>query len=68
MHKDAQRRYASVDALIRDLDNYADGPAARGPADTWRYRTGKFIARHAAAIAAAMALRWGSPADFTRCA
>ncbi|MBL0170311.1 MAG: serine/threonine protein kinase [Gemmatimonadaceae bacterium] len=41
------RRYASVDALLDDLDRYLDGrPVAARPDGAW-YRVRKFVARHA---------------------
>ncbi len=46
MHKDPQRRYRSVEALIRDVDHYlADEPLEARP-DTVRYRIGKFVGRN----------------------
>jgi eukaryotic-like serine/threonine-protein kinase len=54
MHKDRDRRYASADQLSEDLARYLSGlPVAARP-DTLRYRTGKFVKRHRAAIAAAV--------------
>jgi anti-sigma factor RsiW len=56
MHKGPQRRYASVEALIRDVDHYLDGePLEAGP-DALRYRTGRFVRRnHRAVLSAALA-------------
>jgi len=53
MHKDPQRRYRSVEALIRDIDHYLKGEPLEAQADTWRYRTGKFLRRNRRGIAAA---------------
>ncbi|MEQ1689751.1 MAG: serine/threonine-protein kinase [Gemmatimonas sp.] len=47
LRADVARRYASVDALLDDLDRYLDGrPVAARPDGAW-YRTRKFVARHA---------------------
>jgi len=46
MHKDAQRRYRSVEALIRDVDHYLSGEPLEARPDTFRYRMGKFVTRN----------------------
>jgi serine/threonine-protein kinase len=56
MHADVRRRYSTVDALVRDVDHYLNRQPLDARPDTWRYRSGKFMARHAAAVAAAMAM------------
>ena len=53
MHKDTQRRYPSVEALIRDIDHYLKGEPLEARADTFRYRLGKFITRNRRAVSAA---------------
>ncbi len=53
MHKDPKRRYGSVEALIRDIDHYAEGKPLDARPDTFRYRLGKFVRRHRRAVAAA---------------
>jgi len=53
MHKDPQRRYQSVEALIRDVNHYLDGEPLEARADTWRYRLGKFVRRHRRLVSAA---------------
>lgn len=53
MHKDPKRRYASVEALMRDLDHYLKGEPLEARADTLQYRVGKFIKRNSRAVAAA---------------
>src|ERR1700723_1171171 len=53
MHKDPQRRYQSVEALIRDVNHYLDGEPLEARADTWRYRLGKFVRRHWRLVSAA---------------
>lgn len=55
MHKDPQRRYASVDALIRDLDHYRDDEPLDARPDQLGYRLRKFIRRHRSAVAGAAA-------------
>lgn len=68
MHKEAQRRYASVEALLRDVDHYLKGEPLEARPDTTGYRIGKFIARHrraAAATAAVFALVVGLVIFFT---
>lgn len=46
MHRDPQRRYRTVDALIRDIDHYLAGEPLEARPDTIGYRTGKFIRRN----------------------
>jgi serine/threonine-protein kinase len=46
MHKDPQRRYRSVDALIRDVDHYLAGEPLDARPDTLDYRVRKFITRN----------------------
>ena len=41
MHKDPARRYATVDALIRDIDHYLGGQPLEARPDSVRYRTGQ---------------------------
>ena len=59
MHKDPQRRYRSVEALIRDVDHYLRAEPLEARPESRRYRAGKFVQRHrraAAGIAAAVVL------------
>ncbi len=56
MHKDPQRRYGSVEALIRDLDHYLAGEPLEARPDTLRYRVGKFVRRNRRAVVAAGAV------------
>jgi serine/threonine-protein kinase len=53
MHKDTQRRYQSVEALIRDVDHFLKGEPLEARADTFRYRLGKFVRRNRRAVSAA---------------
>jgi eukaryotic-like serine/threonine-protein kinase len=53
MHKDTQRRYPSVEALIRDIDHYLKGEPLEARADTFRYRLGKFVTRNRRTVSAA---------------
>ncbi len=53
MHKDPQRRYQSVEALIRDVNHYLEGEPLEARADTLRYTVGKFVRRHWQLVSAA---------------
>ncbi len=53
MHKDPQRRYRTVEALIRDIDHYLVGEPLEALPDTLRYRVGKFVRRNQAPVSAA---------------
>ena len=53
MHKDPQRRYQSVEALIRDVDHYLKGEPLEARPDTWHYTLGKFVRRHWQLVSAA---------------
>jgi eukaryotic-like serine/threonine-protein kinase len=52
MHKDPQRRYRSVEALIRDIDHYLRGEPLEARPDTLGYRMGKFVRRNRRAVTA----------------
>jgi serine/threonine-protein kinase len=56
MHADPTRRYATVDALIRDVDHYLTGEPLEARPDSLRYRIGKFVRRNRQAVAAAATL------------
>jgi len=57
MHKDPQRRYPSVEALIRDIDHYLNGEPLEARPDSARYRLRKFVSRNRRFLAvAALAL------------
>lgn len=51
MHKDAARRYPSVEALIADVDRYFKGMPVAAKKDTLRYRVRKFVRRNAVGVA-----------------
>jgi serine/threonine-protein kinase len=53
MHKDPQRRYATVDGLIRDIDHYLKGEPLEARPDSAAYRLGKFVRRNWEAVSAA---------------
>jgi serine/threonine-protein kinase len=55
MRKDPARRYATVDALIRDLDHFLQREPLDARPDSWSYRGGKFVRRHWRALAGAAA-------------
>ena len=52
MHKDASRRYRSVEALIRDVDHYMKDEPLEARPDTLSYRLGKFAGRNRRALIA----------------
>ena len=52
LRKEPERRYSSVAALSDDVQRYLDGQPVRARADTFGYRTGKFVRRHRLALAA----------------
>jgi serine/threonine-protein kinase len=56
MHHDIGRRYATVDALIRDIDHYTNRQPLDARPDGWRYRAHKFVSRHATGVAATIAV------------
>jgi eukaryotic-like serine/threonine-protein kinase len=51
LHKDPDRRYASVEQLADDIGRYRAGLPIRARPDTLGYRTGKFVRRNRAAVA-----------------
>ncbi|HEY7097241.1 MAG TPA: tetratricopeptide repeat protein [Terriglobales bacterium] len=53
MHKDMSRRYASVEALTRDVNHFLDDEPLEAHADTVRYRVGKFVRRNRQPVIAA---------------
>ncbi|HEX6316182.1 MAG TPA: serine/threonine-protein kinase [Gemmatimonadaceae bacterium] len=55
MHKEPARRYASVDALIRDVDHVLAGQPLDAQPDSVRYRAARFVARTRGPVASAAA-------------
>ena len=55
MHTDPQRRYRTVDALIRDVDHLLAGTPLEARPDSVRYRAGKFLRRNWRAVGAGAA-------------
>ncbi|MEP7043100.1 MAG: protein kinase, partial [Dokdonella sp.] len=53
LRAEAQRRYATVDALADDIRRFLEGRPISARADTTRYRFGKFVARHRSGVALA---------------
>ncbi len=51
MRKEPARRYASVSQFAADITAYLAGYPLMARTATWRYRTGKFIARHKVSLA-----------------
>ncbi len=56
LRKEPERRYASVEALIADIDRFSRGLPVSARRDTLLYRASKFVRRHALACAAAVAV------------
>jgi serine/threonine-protein kinase len=56
MHKEPQRRYRDVDALLRDVNHYLAGEPLEARPDTLGYRLGKFVRRRWRGVAAAALL------------
>ena len=52
MHKDLQRRYRSVEALIRDIDHYLLGEPLEARPDSALYRMRKFVSRNRRVVVA----------------
>ena len=50
MHADPERRYPSVDALIRDIDHFLDGEPLEARPDAMAYRLTKFTSRNLRAV------------------
>ncbi len=68
MHKDPERRYRSVEALIRDVDHYLNSEPLEARPDSAHYRLGKFVRRNRRSVAAAgivLAVIMGLVAFFT---
>jgi eukaryotic-like serine/threonine-protein kinase len=55
LRKEPERRYGSVAVMISDVERFLRGRPISARPDTWSYRTGKFVRRHAAAVVTAAA-------------
>src|SRR6266516_1871059 len=55
MHIEPQRRYRTVEALIRDIDHYLAGEPLEARPDTFGYRLGKYVRRNWRPVSAATA-------------
>ncbi len=55
LRKEPARRYRSVNALANDIDLHLRNMPIVARSDSLRYRTGKFVRRHYAAVGAAVA-------------
>lgn len=56
MHKDLQRRYPSVEALLRDIDHYLKDEPLQARPDSLRYRFRKFAVRNRRVLSATVAV------------
>jgi eukaryotic-like serine/threonine-protein kinase len=56
MHADPARRYASVEALARDVAHYLASQPLEARPESLRYRSGKFVRRHWRPLTAAAAV------------
>jgi serine/threonine protein kinase/Tol biopolymer transport system component len=54
LKKDAQERYASVNALAEDLRRYLNHEPIMARPDTFAYRTAKFLSRHKRGVTAVL--------------
>ena len=52
MHKDPQRRYASVEQFSGDIRRHLEGRPVIARRDSWTYRAGKFAVRHKIGVSA----------------
>ncbi|MFM9995662.1 MAG: protein kinase domain-containing protein [Phycisphaerales bacterium] len=50
LRKEPERRYASVEQFGADIERFLQGMPVAARPDTFRYRTSKFVRRHAAAV------------------
>lgn len=55
MRKEPERRYGSVEQLSTDVDLHLRALPIVARADTWGYRTRKFVTRHSLTVTAALA-------------
>ena len=52
LHKETERRYASIEQFASDIGKYLSGKPVSAYPDSWSYRTGKFVQRHRFGVAA----------------
>jgi len=52
LHKEPQRRYASVEQFAGDIRRHLNGLPVTARRDSWSYRAGKFAIRHKLGVAA----------------
>ena len=55
LHRDPERRYASVEQLAEDVERHLSGRPVHARPDTMAYRSHKFIRRHVLGVSAAAA-------------
>jgi len=55
MRREPERRYPTVEALVRDIDHFLAGEPLEARPDSVSYRAGKFVRRHRRGLAAAAA-------------
>jgi tetratricopeptide (TPR) repeat protein len=55
MRKEPERRYASVEQMVADIQHYLADMPVLARADAWTYRTRKFVRRHAVVVALSIA-------------
>jgi eukaryotic-like serine/threonine-protein kinase len=53
LRKEPSRRYVSAEQLSEDLRRHLEGLPVTAHSDSWSYRSGKFVGRHKAGVAAA---------------
>lgn len=56
MHRDQERRYRSVEGLMRDIDHYLNGEPLEARPDSLIYRVTKFVTRNERAVAVSAAV------------
>ncbi|MCP4661780.1 MAG: serine/threonine protein kinase, partial [bacterium] len=56
LRKEPERRFSSAEQLSEDLRRYLEGLPVRSRPDTFAYRAGKFVRRHAWGVAAVAAI------------
>jgi serine/threonine protein kinase len=54
MRKEPERRYSTVEQFAADVQRFLNGMPVLARADSWAYRTKKFVARHAWSVAASV--------------